>query len=225
MAELFVFFQVFFLAMMSPGPNYALLLSASRRFTRTHCTFVVLGITLGEFFWASCALFGVSIFIVQWPWLRFVLLSTGALFLGFLGLMSLISAWRQHQERKATTEQEMRKHEADLIGQKALNSKRKALLFGLVYMLLNGKAALFWISLTQVILPADLRLQQRLIVVFSATALSFLWHFSLARLMTSARARRLFLRLGLWLDALLGTLFLILALLGLYSGLSPLFAA
>ncbi len=211
MTEILLFFIPFSIALVSPGPNYAVLLTAARRTNRAGCLAIAGGIAVGEAIWAGLALFGVATVARDYEIVKVVLALGGGAFLAYVGWGALESGARllvQHYR----SEHGLPSHDDDLrpqvMGERAQAPQDKRVsawfLQGLGLMMLNPKAGAFWLSLTSVLVRNDLGLAMRFLIMALAVTLSLSWHASLAWIVSAPVARRWLLRFGPWLDLVLG---------------------
>lgn len=211
MTEILLFFIPFSIALVSPGPNYAVLLTAARRTNRTGCLAIAGGIGVGEAIWASLALFGVAAVARDYEIVKVLLALGGGAFLAYIGWGALESGVRLLVQRYRS-EHGLPAHDDDLrpqiMGEPAhapQNKRISAWFFqGLGLMMLNPKAGAFWLSLTSVLVRNDLGLGMRFVIMALAVALSLSWHASLAWIVSAPLARQWLLRFGPFLDMVLG---------------------
>jgi threonine/homoserine/homoserine lactone efflux protein len=82
------------LALVSPGPNFALMLRIGLVSGRKAALRTTLGIAVGEAIWGAAALFGVGALALRYPLLGSAIRWAGGLFLLWLAFSALRSAWR-----------------------------------------------------------------------------------------------------------------------------------
>ena len=188
LALLLAFWAAFLLALVSPGPNFALIAGTALREGRRRALGTALGLAAGEAVWACGAVLGVSALAAQNPMLATGLRIGGGLFLLLLGLSSLRAALRPPVEA------------APLAG---AASDGTGFWRGAGLMLLNPKAGVFWVSLSGLFLGAASGATAALAVA-GAIALSVLWHGALAWLLSADAVARVFRRIRRGLDAAFG---------------------
>lgn len=175
------------MALISPGPNFALMLKIGLGSGRRAALRTVLGIAVGEAIWGLAAVFGVAALALHYPLVGTAIRWAGGLFLLRLGFGALRSAWRNVQPAAAAT--------ADFGGGFGT---------GLGIMLLNPKAGFFWISLTGVLLGPNLAPSLGLLAVSVAVLLSLLWHTALAVAFSGSRLIFVYARARRGIEAALG---------------------
>ena len=91
---LLAFWAAFTLALISPGPNFALMLRIGLGSGRDAALRTTLGIAVGEAVWGFAALFGVAALALRYPVLGTGIRWAGGAFLLWLAIGALHSAWR-----------------------------------------------------------------------------------------------------------------------------------
>jgi threonine/homoserine/homoserine lactone efflux protein len=191
---LLVFWGGFTLAVMSPGPNFAVMLSTALRFGRPAALRLMLGIVIGEAIWGFAAVFGVAALAAQHPWVAAALRIGGGAFLLYLAAMSVRSALRANRSVATSPKPRIEDTHAARVGVGR----------GLALMLFNPKAGVFWISLTGLLLGPEHGMSVGVIAVSGAVLLSLLWHGALALAFTSGPVQRFYARIRRSLEAVLG---------------------
>ena len=184
------FWAAFLLALVSPGPNFALIAGTALREGRRRALGTAFGLAAGEAVWACGAVLGVSALAAQHPALATALRIGGGAFLLFLGLSALRSALRPTRD------------EAPAIPP-AADPGGRGFWRGVGLMLLNPKAGVFWVSLSGLFLGAASGATAALAIA-GAVALSVLWHGALAWLLSADAVARVFRRIRRGLDAAFG---------------------
>ncbi len=159
------YLAVIALLIVTPGPDMALVTRNALLAGRRAASFTALGIATGSIFWGLMLVLGIATLleksVVAFTVCKFV----GAAYLGYLGLRSLISSFREKKHAEATTE----------APQVKLLGKRVAFKQGFLGNLLNPKAgAIFATILPQFIRPGDSAL--RLVLMMLAfEAILLVW--------------------------------------------------
>jgi threonine/homoserine/homoserine lactone efflux protein len=168
-ALLAAFWAAFLLALVSPGPNFALIASTALRFGRRRALGIVAGLIAGEAVWACTAVFGVSALASQHPAIAEALRIGGGALLLLIGLGAIRAAWRPSAQ-------------ADLAAVEAPKGAPAGIGFwrGLGLMLLNPKAGVFWVSLSGLFLGNGTSAIISGIAVSGAVTMSAAWHGGLA---------------------------------------------
>lgn len=197
-----------FLALLSPGPDFFLILGHAVRHRLRGALFICLGIALGNALYICLAVSGWSV-MRQIPSLYRLMELAGAGYLAWLGFLLL------RESRHAAT------GAASLATQTASPlSPAKQLLTGLGSALLNPKNAVFYLTLMTVILGPTATLPQQAFAGIWMTLLVFAWDAALAAAISLPGAQRALEKRIPLIEALAG---LTLAGIALWLALRPLF--
>ncbi|WP_413112110.1 LysE family translocator [Thaumasiovibrio sp. DFM-14] len=163
-----------FVALLSPGQDFFLIVAHSIRHKLKGSRFICLGVALG-----NAVYIGVA--IVGWTSIRdskviYSLVEViGGLYLLWLGTALLKS----------------KKRDAELhVGQLAMPSAMKQLMLGLNSALLNPKNALFYMSLMTVILGSDVTLTQQISCGLWMFLAVLFWDLFIASMISQPRVQR-----------------------------------
>lgn len=91
---------IHFLALMSPGPDFALVVQNSTRYGRQTGVLIAFGLSMGILTHSILSLTGISYLVHAHPQLFFIVQLLGGSYLAYLGLSGLKSLFNQ---RKATS--------------------------------------------------------------------------------------------------------------------------
>lgn len=188
LAALLAFWAAFALALVSPGPNFALMVRIGLGAGRRVALRTVLGIAVGEAVWGSLAMVGVAALALRYPVLGTAIRWAGGAFLLWLAFGALRSAWRGPGE----------------VVSPARGVVAGGFGTGLLLMLLNPKAGFFWVSLTGVVLGPEVHAATAAAAVAVAVLLSLVWHTALALAFSGSRVTRLYERARRGIEAVLG---------------------
>ncbi len=162
-----------FLALLSPGPDFFLIVGHAVRRRLRGSFFICTGIATGNALYIILAIAGWSA-IRQSPALYSLLELAGALYLLWLGHMLIRSS-------KAT---------AFSIEELPPLSPLKQLAMGLSSAVLNPKNAIFYLTLMTVIIGENATLAQQTFVGIWMTSLVFLWDLGLAAVISHRKAQK-----------------------------------
>ncbi|MHB8600805.1 MAG: LysE family translocator [Ktedonobacteraceae bacterium] len=159
------YLAVITLLILTPGPDMALVTRNALLAGRRAASFTTLGIATGSIFWGLMLVFGIATLlessVVAFTVCKFV----GAAYLGYLGLRSLISSFREKKHAEPA---------AEVLRVKLL-SKQVAFKQGLLGNLLNPKAgAIFATILPQFIHPGDSALRL-VLMMFAFETILLVW--------------------------------------------------
>src|SRR5215472_2846328 len=154
------------LLIVTPGPDTALVTRNALMAGRRAASFTTLGIAVGSICWALASVLGIAVLLERSVVVFTVCKFAGAAYLGYLGLRSLITSFRDVKHAALETH----------ILQVTKLGKRVAFRQGLLNNLLNPKAgAIFASALPQFIRPGDTPLRLLLMMLaYEAILLSWL---------------------------------------------------
>ncbi|MEM7065179.1 MAG: LysE family transporter [Cyanobacteria bacterium P01_B01_bin.77] len=190
-------FVVGLVAVVTPGPDFALTLRSSLAYSRRAGVYTAVGIGLGNAVHATYCLIGIGALISQSILLFSGLKLLGAGYLIYLGLKSL-----QAKPVRANSWQDNQR----------VVSAFAAFRLGLVGNLLNPKATLFFLALfTQIVQPGTPFAAQ---VLYGGTVAlqSLVWFVLLALLISQRWMKQLLVRVSHWLERMTGALLILLGL-------------
>lgn len=183
------------LGVMSPGPDFAVIMRQSLRFGWRVALLTAAGIGSGILVHVALTMFGITALMQIAPWSLVILQVVGAAFLawiGWQGLRAKPGAVAEDQEQP---------------------SRKQAYLIGLAVNALNIKALLFFAALFSSLLTTDntpLALQVALLIYLPiATAVLF---GLIAMLIGNSWVRGRLQEKGYWLDRLMGAVLLLLSI-------------
>ena len=197
-----------FLALLSPGPDFFLILGHAVRHRLRGALFICLGIALGNALYICLAVSGWSV-MRQVPSLYRIMELAGAGYLAWLGFL-LLRASRQ----TATSAGSLTTEAASPL------SPGRQMLTGLGSALLNPKNAVFYLTLMTVILGPTATLPQQTFAGVWMTLLVFAWDAALAAAISLPGAQRALEKRIPLIEGLAG---LTLAGIALWLALRPLF--
>ncbi|MGO1072603.1 LysE family transporter [Lysobacter sp. CA199] len=191
MQELIAVLTITVLAVLSPGPDFAMVSRNSLLLSRRAGVLTALGIGLGVWVHVAYTLLGVGLVIQQSLRLYAALKIVGALYLVYLGLKMLRSRPASMPEAQAAV---------------AAVSDWAALRTGFLTNALNPKSTVFVVSLfLQVVQPAT-PMAQRIGYGAFVSATHVLWFGLVALLFSQGTVRAGLLRWRHWLDRAFGAL-------------------
>lgn len=208
--------SVHFVALMSPGPDVALVIQNASRYGRQTGVYIALGLSCGILLHLLLSLTGVSYLVHQQPTLFAVLQLLGGSYLLYLGSGAMQSFWRQC--RKPAAQTLLTGHGPALM----LNNNREAFSKGFLTNLLNPKALVFFISLLSSLIPAGMSFTGKSLALVILWGLSLIWFASLAWLLSTARLQRKLQSLSLYIDGLCGIIFILISISILWQSISTL---
>ncbi|QIQ20354.1 LysE family transporter [Zophobihabitans entericus] len=192
-------FTIALLAMISPGPDFFIVLKNSLRYTRKPAMMTAFGVWMGVMTHMIYCVAGIAIIITATPWLFTLLRYAGAAYLIWIGLKALFA-----KASGATYYNESAVREDVPL--------KSAFMQGYLCNLLNPKATLFFLSIFTQVLNADSSMGDKLWIAFIITAQALVWWPCVVYLFQSQWVQRRFFKIQFFIDKLLG---IILILLGI----------
>ena len=163
-------------AVVSPGPDFALITRQSLRFNRRVAIWTSLGIGVGILFHCLLAITGLVILITSNELFSTILKIIGSVYLLYLGINSVIG--------------DQKKSELDEKDKDNFN-KFNGFLVGLITNITNVKAILFFVTVFSVVIDAGNSLSLIFYGVYMALA-TFLWFAFISYVFTSKKFKNKF---------------------------------
>ena len=203
MTELIAVVTITLLAVISPGPDFAMVSRNSLLLSRRAGIFTACGIGAGVLIHVSYTLIGVGVLIQQSPWLFNLLKGIGAAYLIYLGFTLLRNA--THHDAVPTTTP-------------AAISDLAALKTGFLTNALNPKTTIFIVSLFMQVVSPHTSLVQIGYGLFIA-AVHVFWFAAVALLFSAPGVNARFLRLRRGIDRTFGGLLIVFGALLAIAGI------
>jgi threonine/homoserine/homoserine lactone efflux protein len=182
---------------MSPGPSLAVVLKHSLSGGMKNGMLAALSHGFGVGLYAAASLLGLGALMLQFPSVYQFLVYLGAAYLAYLGLKILFS----------------KPNDSELNIQQSDMSSSKALQDGFAIAFLNPKLAIFFLALfSQFIDPENLTLNIGVIMCLTVFVIDTGWYLLVALLTEVSKKRFGFTKQNIWLDRLLGAVFIALAI-------------
>ncbi|TMS93333.1 transporter [Pseudoalteromonas sp. S201] len=182
---------------MSPGPSLAVVLKHSLSGGMKNGMLAALSHGFGVGLYAAASLLGLGALMLQFPTVYQFLVYLGAAYLAYLGLKILFS----------------KPNDSELNIQQSDMSSSKALQDGFAIAFLNPKLAIFFLALfSQFIDPENLTLNIGVIMCLTVFVIDTGWYLLVALLTEVSKKRFGFTKQNIWLDRLLGAVFIALAI-------------
>lgn len=186
------------LALVSPGPDFAIIVRNSLIYSRKTALFTALGIALGILVHVAYTLFGAGILIAETPWIFSVFKYLGAGYLLYIGYKGV-------RAKKQTIDFGTLNIKKDISAFAAIRS-------GFLTNALNPKAMLFFISLFSVVISPGTPLIIMLlyaVIIFTST---LIWFSCVAFFLSGKRTREYFSSIGYIVERITGGLLLLLGI-------------
>ncbi|MFH6783816.1 MULTISPECIES: LysE family translocator [Methylobacterium] len=190
-------FGLYALAVLSPGPSFALVTRLAVSGSRSAALGATCGLALASGFYAVLTMAGLSLVLARVSWLASVVQVAGGCYLVYLGCMAWLSGKPgAAASRPGATSRQVRQGLRD----------------GIVVNLLNPKGIAFFLSLYAVAVPPGTALWAKAVILLGSFAIEVAWYGAAAVLLSSPSARAAYGRFGRWIERGIGT---VLAAIGL----------
>jgi len=201
--EFIVFAFAHILSLISPGPDFLMVVRSSLRYRRSSAYWVAFGISCGECVHVGYSLAGIGLLISQSLWLFSLLKYLGGAYLIYIGIQSL----RARKEAPELLLAESRN--AQVLEDP---SAMKAFSQGFLTNVLNAKAAFFTISFFTVLVspetPFVIQLGYGIFIQLSTLG----WFLLVASFLTHQQIQGKFLGMKHWIERTAGSVLIVLGI-------------
>ena len=184
-------------AVASPGPDFVLVSRQSFRYGRMVAIWTSAGIALGILFHVALSLTGLSLLLQNKPDLFWYLKLAAALYIGYLGLASLISRGPINLQNNSADEE---------------RRYLKSISTGFLTNALNPKAFIFFITVFTLVINEDTEIFIKSLLGIYMSMATFIWFTFMSILLTNEKATERFKNVIPWLEKITGLFLLILAI-------------
>lgn len=178
------------ISLISPGPDFAVVVRNSLIYSRKTALLTALGIALGILVHVSYTLFGLGIIIRESTWLFLSVKYMGAGYLLYIGYKGL-------RAKKTAVGLDQSHHVRDISGFSALRS-------GFLTNALNPKCILFFISLFSMFISPDTPAAILSLYGFMIFIETLAWFSLVAFCFSGKRTREKFHAIGYWIERVTG---------------------
>jgi threonine/homoserine/homoserine lactone efflux protein len=187
------FLCLYFLAIITPGSNFVMVLNTAMTNSRQASIMTALGVATGSGLFAFAGLFGLILLINNLPYFHLIMGLAGGSYLIFTGVNILWQFSRTcHEQQDAHTSKAA-----------LLPSPYRA---GLITNLTNPKAWAFYFSLFTLTVTSGYPLWAKYVLTIAMFLISFGWYTSVALLSTNRRFQPLLARIFPVIQGILGLL-------------------
>lgn len=191
---------VHFLAVASPGPDFAIVLKHSISYGRRAALITSIGIGLGILIHVIYSLLGIGLLLTTHPWLFKAFSYLAAAYLFYLG-------WGAIKSGPPTTSSNQ-----DETAKFTSISDNKAFTVGLLTNGLNPKATLFFLSIFAVAVSASTPTEIKVFYGMYLAVATGLWFCGLSMLLSLPKVRVFLGENGYWFDRIMGLVLILLAI-------------
>lgn len=178
------------LGMLSPGPDFFLVVKNAARYRRPVAMVTALGVILGVATHMSYCVAGLAVVITATPWLFNFLKYAGAAYLIWIGIQALLAKGGSKMDMENASYQQI--------------SYKNAFIQGYLCNLLNPKATLFFLSMFTQVLSIHSSTGEKLWYAFIIWILAAVWWPILVFLIQSEPVRRGLTKVQKSVDKVLG---------------------
>ena len=199
--ELLTITTVSWLGIMSPGPDFVVVVRHSVSYGQRHGLTAALGVTTGTVVPLAYATFGAALLATQSDVVYLILQYAGSAYLAWLGFRAL----RSRPDPPDTD------FEANPLGTE-VPTRLRTFWTGVLITSLNAKAGLFYLSLFAMAVSVNTPVAPRLLYCAYILMSTMIWTSVVATLFGHRTVRRIFRAVGHWFDRFMGGVFILLAL-------------
>ena len=200
LSEFLALAMIHFLAVVAPGPDFAVTIRQSVRFGRMIGICTALGIGAGISVHVLYTLLGVGALMHTTPWLLTVAKVVGGAYILYLGVSLLRSKPKTVAEGNNDANE-------PFVEQTIL----KAFTTGFLTNASNPKATLFFLAIFTTLISATTPLKIQALYGVWMCFVNALWFVIVALFFSSARVRLLFMRMGHWFERTMGVVLILFA--------------
>lgn len=185
------------LGMISPGPDFFLVLKNSLSYNRKIALMTCLGVISAIAIHMSYCVAGIAVLITAPPWLYNALRYAGAAYLLWIGVKALLA------KSRGTAYVSKQTQELDV-------TAKAAFMQGLLCNLLNPKATLFFLAIFTQLLNASSTIVDKLVVAFIIWLEAAIWWPMVVFVFQTQIVQRRYFKLQVIIDKLLGVILIVL---------------
>ncbi len=186
-------FIISLLAVMSPGPDFFIVLRNSLVYSRKNGLQTAFGVSCALIAHITYTIVGIGVLIAESPFVYSLLTYIGACYLLYIGTMGIVSSFKKGIKE----EKDYRKAESELPG-------KKAFMQGFLTNLLNPKCALYFISLFSQFITQTTPISVKITYGLINWGITIGWFSLLAYLVTAKELHQKLLRYQSSIDRVMG---------------------
>ena len=189
---------------VSPGPNFALVSRLAFRGESSAAWGATLGLALAAALYGVLAMVGLAALLERVGWLTRIVQVGGGLYLVWLGVQS----WR----RAGAMTTSRTSDDVQIAPAAPHREGLRGLRLGALVNLSNPKGIAFFVSLYAVAVPPDTAVWAKGAILVSSFAIELLWYGAVVVLLSTDRARRVYEKLGRWIERTIGVFLIVFGL-------------
>jgi RhtB (resistance to homoserine/threonine) family protein len=200
LGEFLALATIHFLAVVAPGPDFAVTIRQSVRYGRVVGLCTAIGIGAGISVHVLYTLLGVGALMHSTPWLLSVAKVIGGAYILYLGVSLLRSKPKTAVEGGTATPEQMERQ-----------TLPKAFMTGFLTNATNPKATLFFLAIFTTVISASTPLKIQALYGVWMCLVNAAWFVIVALFFSSARVRLMFMRMGHWFERTMGVILILFA--------------
>lgn len=205
---------VYMIVVISPGPNFLLVVRYSLRYPKKLTMMVTLGLAVGATINASITMFGVGTLISTFPLFGLVISVLGGSYMAYLGLSAIKSALKDRSNKPQGDDELIEGSCAPEQGQSIpaehisyMDSFQK----GLLVNLLNPKGIVFFLALYAPLI-SQASLTTKGLVIVTCFFIEILWYGLVTFILSRPKFQNLYWRASFAIDCILGSVLMLLGI-------------
>ena len=187
---------IWFLVVTIPGPNFVAVTQYSISESRIDGFFIALGVSIGAGIWATASLLGLGVVFVHLPWLYDTIRLVGGLYLMFIGLKIIRTAFYFSRASVSVKQLPVSKYAA--FRRRVLTSFS------------NPKTAAFFGSLFVATIPPQVPVWAYVVTIVLVVCVSIIWYSLVAFFFSIEKVQSVYHRSKRFLDCITGSILLFL---------------
>ena len=184
-----------FLALLSPGPDFILVVKSAFKGNRKNAVGVALGIATANAVYIGLCLIGVGAILSTSVSLMIALKFIGGLFLMYIAFNAFKAPQNAYQNMSATSANSAEFSSISFL---------KEFITGFLSGILNPKNLLFYLSLFTIALTPDISLKFKILLGTWMTAIVFLWNVTIIYFLSKNNVRKKFTKMAFYVDKVTG---------------------
>ncbi|ENM5732395.1 LysE family transporter [Vibrio mimicus] len=186
-----------FLALLSPGPDFVLVVKSAIRNKGKNAIGIAVGIALANAVYIGLCLVGVGSILAASVSIMIALKIVGGLFLIYLAIQALKARRSSYETFEVSESENASTHSGTF---------HYELVTGFMSGILNPKNLLFYLSLFTVVLTNDVSFSFKLGLGIWMTLVVFLWDAAIIFLLSTNKVRSRFTKLAFYIDKVTGAI-------------------
>ncbi|MGS0707835.1 LysE family transporter [Acinetobacter sp. ANC 3781] len=189
---------IHFFALISPGPDFFFVTQSAIRQSRTHALCAALGVSLSILVWSICAISGLHFLFQKIAWLQQVLMTLGGLYLLYLGIQLLKSAFNKNPVP-------ISKNQNEILPKK---SHSTLLVQGFLTNMANPKALVYFSSVFSIAISTNVSIFEQSSLLALVFIESLIWFSAVALVFSTAKINYYYQKFSKKIDGITGGIFI-----------------